>query len=121
MLIFLPYMNLYSKASLKVYRKFTKVKVKCLEKIGSVWFICKKCKVISTIYKLSEYNFWWNCLEFSNKMDLTIRMEIFDKVKHRRAVCLKFGKRFFTSLTMLGLQAKASIRSTIKEYTLLLS
>ena len=34
---------------------------------------------------------------------------------YRHAVCLKFGNKFFTSLTILGLQAKANICSTIKE------
>ena len=48
-------------------------------------------------------------------MDLTVRMAVFDDLKHRHAICLKFGDRFFTSLTMLGIQAKASIRSTIEE------
>ena len=24
------------------------------------WFIYKKNQVVLTIYKLSEYNFWWN-------------------------------------------------------------
>ena len=48
-------------------------------------------------------------------MDLIIRMAIFDNAKHRHAICLKFGERFFTSRIMLGLQAKASVCSTIKE------
>ena len=34
-------------------------------KTESVWIIYKKWKVISTIDKLSEYNFWWNYLKFN--------------------------------------------------------
>ena len=79
MLIFLPYMELYSKNSKKFHRKFTKMKVKCLEKIGSAWFVYKKWQVISTIYMLIECNFRWNCEEFYYTMDLTIRMTIFNK------------------------------------------
>ena len=90
------------------------MKLKCLEKIGSVWFIYKKWQVISTMYKLFQYNVWWNCLEFSDKMNLTIQIKIFNNVKHRRTICLKFGDRFFTSLTMLGCEAKANICSSIK-------
>ena len=46
----------------------------------STWFSCKKWQVTSTIYKLFEYKFWWNCLEFSDKMNLTIQMKIFNNV-----------------------------------------
>ena len=49
-----------------------------------------------------------NCLEFIDKMDVTFQIRIFNNVKHRHAICLKFGDRFFISLIVLGLEAKAS-------------
>ena len=42
-------------------------------------------------------------------------MRIFSNAKHCHTICLKFGDRFFTYLSMLGLEAKASICSAIKE------
>ena len=97
-------------------RPFTKIKVKCLEKLGSAWCIYKKRKLSST-YELFEYNFMQNRLESSNKIDLTIQM-IFNHEKHH-TICLKFGDRLITSLTMLALQAKTIICFINKEKLLL--
>ena len=69
--------------------------------------------LISTIYKLFRYKFWCNCLLFSNKISLTIRM--FNNVNPHDLIYFKFRSRFFTSLTMLGLKSKGSISFTIKK------
>ena len=82
--------------------------------VGNAWFKYKKWQIISAIYKLSEYNFWWNCLEFSNKMDLTIQMTTFNNIKRRHTIYLNFSDRFFTSQTMLAINVEANICSTIK-------
>ena len=42
----------------------------------------------------------------TDNMGLTIRMKIFNKVKHHDTVCLKLGHRVFTSLKMLRLESK---------------
>ena len=52
-------------------------------------------------------------------MDLTIQMTIFNNVKHRHAICSKFGDKFFTFLTMLVCEAKASIFYAIKRNLIL--
>ena len=49
-------------------------------KIGSAWFVYKKWQVIKSIYKLFPYNFWLNCLKFSDKMDMTIQMKVFKNI-----------------------------------------
>ena len=77
----------------------------------------RSCKLYQLSYRV--YTFWWNCLEFIDKMDLTTQMRIFNNEEHRHAVCLKFGARIFTSMTMFGLEEKASICSTIKENLIL--
>ena len=70
---------------------------------------------MSTTDQLFDYNFLWKWLESSDKMDVTIQMRIFNNAKLCHAIFFKFGDRFFTSLTMLGIEAKANICSTIKE------
>ena len=42
-------------------------------------------------------------------------MKILNNVKYCRAICLKLGGRVFTSVTIFGCEAKASIWSAIKE------
>ena len=73
------------------------MKLKCLEKIGSAWFIYKKFQVIPTLHKVFEYNFLWNCLEFSDKTDLTIQAKIFNNAKRRHAICLNWRQIFYVS------------------------
>ena len=103
--------------SLKIFLPY--MKLKCLQKIGSVWFIYKKWLVISAIHKLFQYNFWWNFLEFRDIMDLTVDMKVFYNIKHCHSISLKFGGTFFTSLPVLGCEAKATICSAIRESLIL--
>ena len=56
MLILLPYMKHCSKTSEQFYRQLIKIKLKCLEKIGSSWFIYKRFQDMSTVSKLYGYN-----------------------------------------------------------------
>ena len=110
--------NFVWKCHLKFYRYTVKQNQKdniIKIKTGSSWFIYKKWQVLSTIYQLFECNFWWSCLDFSDKIDLTIQLRICNNVKYRLAAYLKFRDRFFISLTMSGLEAKISSCSTIKE------
>ena len=48
-------------------------------------------------------------------MDLTIQMRKLNYVKDHHAICLKFGDRIRTSLSMLEPEAKANICSIIKK------
>lgn len=61
----------------------------------------------------------WNCLKFSDDMDLSTRIRRINNSKYRYVICLKFGDEFFTSITKLVLEVKASINSTVKENLLL--
>ena len=58
---------------------FAQSELQCSYKVCSY----KKKECIWTIEKLFGYFFWWNCLEFRDKMYLTIRMRIFNNSKHR--------------------------------------
>ena len=100
-------MKHYSKTSYQFYRQLTKIQVKFLVKIGNAWFIFKKWQVISIILKLFQYKFR-NCLEFTDKMDLTIQIKTLNSVKHLKAISLRFGDRYFTFLTILKCEAQAS-------------
>ena len=100
---------------IKTFITILLITCKSKTKIGSARFICKKWQVISTIYNVFDYNFWWKCSEFSDKINLTIQMKIFKNVKHRHVVCVTFGDRFFTPPTMLGCETKSSFFSAIMQ------
>ena len=101
MLIFLPYEKTLFKYVTEVLPITFQNEIEMPGKKDIVWFIYKKWQVISTKYKLSECNFWWNCLEVSDKMDNNPK-EMTENVKHCHVICLKFGDRFFPSFIMLG-------------------
>ena len=46
-------------------------------------------------------------------------MRILNNLKYRHAICLQLGHRYFTSLTMLVLEATPSFYSRIKENLIL--
>ena len=63
-------MKLYFKTPQKFYQQFAEIELKCQEKIGSAWLkkaltksSYKNLQVLSTIYKLYGYNFWWKGLD----------------------------------------------------------
>ena len=76
----------------------------------------KMCQLYTSYLSI---NFWWNCFEFIDKIDLIIQMRIFNNIKYRHAICLKPGNRFFASLIMSGHEAKAINYSEIKENLIL--
>ena len=65
-------------------------KNKMPRKNKNAWFIYKKLQVRSVRYKLFGNNFWWSCLECSDKMGLTIRMRMSSNVNHRETIYFKF-------------------------------
>ena len=73
--MFLPYINLYAKTS----------------KIASSRFNYKKMKVLLTVHKLFDYDFWQKMLKFYDNLDLLIQITFISNVKHRYAIYLKFG------------------------------
>ena len=48
-------------------------------------------------------------------MDLPVRMRISYNLKHRYAICLETGEKFFPSLAKLVTEAKANIYSQSKK------
>ena len=75
--------------------------------------------VVLTVKKLTEYDFWQGSVKFHVRMDMTIRVRIIYKVKHRYAIRLKFRDKFLSSLTKLVLEARLCSCSTLKEKLLL--
>ena len=67
--------------------------------------------------KLFEYNFLWNCLEFSKEVDLAIQIKVSNNVKHSHAIFFKFGDRL--TFEDKRLESKASLYSTLKENLIL--
>ena len=65
----LPYMNVYSKTSWKLYQKFTQTKLMSQEKSATSRFNYKKMYVLLTVHKLYEHCFWQNWLNFHDTMD----------------------------------------------------
>ena len=63
---------------------------------------------------LTDSNFYGNCLRFSDKMTLLIRIKAFNNLKNRHAVCLKFRDIFLFSPTYLLFGVEISISSIIK-------
>ena len=82
MLIFLPYMKLYSKTVKKIFLKICQNKIRIPGKNRKCLVYLKE--VTSYINYIHGYNFWWDYLD----------------IKHRDTIYLKFGDRFFTPLTI---------------------
>ena len=55
----------------------------------------------------------------SDKICLTIQIRMLNNVKPRDVFYLKFGGRLFSSLTILGLESKGGINSTVTKNVIL--
>ena len=54
-------------------------------------------------------------LKFSDKIGLTMQIRMFNNIKHLKTISFTFGGRFLTSLSMVELAWKGSIKSKSKK------